>query len=86
MKTWLWDSNAAFTKVLDDPTAYGFVDNTSYGDNTNDFWGNNYHPSSASIYSSRYFCVLIVSSLASAGAAQTIWGQGVAAVLNDTIW
>ncbi|PIL28366.1 hypothetical protein GSI_09517 [Ganoderma sinense ZZ0214-1] len=63
--TWLWDSNAAFTKVLDDPTAYGFVDNTSYGDNTNDFWGNNYHSSSA---------------------AQTIWGQGVAAVLNDTIW
>ncbi|KAM5544881.1 hypothetical protein V8D89_001779 [Ganoderma adspersum] len=65
VKTWLWDSNAAFTTVLDDPTAYGFVDNTSYGDNTNDFWGNNYHSSSA---------------------AQTIWGQGVAAVLNDTIW
>ena len=49
VKTWLWDSNAAFTKVLDNPTAYGFVDNTSYGDNTNDFWGNNYHPSSAFI-------------------------------------
>ena len=36
--TWLWDSNAAFTLVLDDPTAFGFVDNTSYG-NTGDFWG-----------------------------------------------
>ncbi|KIP09018.1 carbohydrate esterase family 16 protein [Phlebiopsis gigantea 11061_1 CR5-6] len=45
-KTWLWDSNTAFSIVLDDPTAYGFIDNTSYG-NTGDFWGNNYHPSSA---------------------------------------
>lgn len=46
VQTWLWDSNAAFTTVLNDPTAYGFVDNTSYG-NTGDFWGNNYHSSSA---------------------------------------
>ncbi|KAI8978263.1 hypothetical protein BD414DRAFT_553943 [Trametes punicea] len=46
VKTWLWDSNTAFTTVLDDPTAYGFVDATSYG-NPGDFWGNNYHPSSA---------------------------------------
>ncbi|CDO77590.1 Carbohydrate Esterase Family 16 protein [Trametes cinnabarina] len=46
VKTWLWDSNAAFTTVLNNPTAYGFVDATSYG-NTGDFWGNNYHPSSA---------------------------------------
>lgn len=36
--TWLWDSNAAFTTVLNDPTAYGFVDAVSYG-NTGDFWG-----------------------------------------------
>ncbi|KLO09714.1 hypothetical protein SCHPADRAFT_907541 [Schizopora paradoxa] len=62
--TWLWDSNAAFTKVLNDPTTYGFIDNTSYG-NTGDFWGNNYHSSSA---------------------AQTIWGQGVADLLADTVW
>ncbi|TBU26745.1 hypothetical protein BD311DRAFT_808224 [Dichomitus squalens] len=62
--TWLWDSNTAFTTVLDNPTAYGFVDAVSYG-GTNDFWGNNYHSSSA---------------------AQTLWGQGVAAVLNDTVW
>lgn len=46
VQTWLWDSNAAFTTVLNNPTAYGFVDNTSYG-STGDFWGNNYHPSSA---------------------------------------
>jgi len=45
VQTWLWDSNAAFTTVLNNPTAYGFVDATSYG-NTGDFWGNNYHPSS----------------------------------------
>ncbi|RPD57450.1 hypothetical protein L226DRAFT_615111 [Lentinus tigrinus ALCF2SS1-7] len=44
--TWIWDSNAAFTTVLNNPTSYGFVDATSYG-GANDFWGNNYHPSSA---------------------------------------
>ncbi|KZT36934.1 hypothetical protein SISSUDRAFT_988434 [Sistotremastrum suecicum HHB10207 ss-3] len=36
--TWLWDSNAAFTTVLNSPTTYGFVDAISYG-NTGDFWG-----------------------------------------------
>ncbi|TFY83227.1 hypothetical protein EWM64_g783 [Hericium alpestre] len=46
VKTWVWDSNTAFGQVLDDPTAYGFVDSTSYG-GTGDFWGNNLHPSSA---------------------------------------
>lgn len=37
-QTWVWDANAAFSAILDDPTAYGFVDNTSYG-GTGDFWG-----------------------------------------------
>ncbi|KAI0700963.1 hypothetical protein C8T65DRAFT_656929 [Cerioporus squamosus] len=46
VKTWFWDSNAAFTTVLNNPTAYGFVDATSYG-GAKSFWGNNYHPSSA---------------------------------------
>ncbi|KAI5122325.1 hypothetical protein M0805_002492 [Coniferiporia weirii] len=46
VSTWLWDSNAAFTQVLDDPTAFGFIDATSYG-GTGDFWGNNYHSSSS---------------------------------------
>ncbi|KAF7346805.1 Carbohydrate esterase family 16 protein [Mycena sanguinolenta] len=41
--TWLWDSNTAFTTILNNPTKYGFVDAVSYG-NTGDFWGNNYHP------------------------------------------
>ncbi|PSR93970.1 hypothetical protein PHLCEN_2v4572 [Hermanssonia centrifuga] len=36
--TWVWDSNTAFTTVLNNPTAYGFVDSVSYG-NTGDFWG-----------------------------------------------
>lgn len=36
--TQVWDSNAAFTTVLDDPQAFGFVDAVSYG-NTGDFWG-----------------------------------------------
>ncbi|KAI0262174.1 hypothetical protein BC834DRAFT_829225 [Gloeopeniophorella convolvens] len=45
VKTWQFDSNSAFTTILNDPTTYGFVDATSYG-NTGDFWGNNLHPSS----------------------------------------
>ncbi|KAF7977303.1 hypothetical protein HWV62_4281 [Athelia sp. TMB] len=46
IKTYLWDSNAAFTTILDDLPKYGFVNNaTAFGD-TGDFWGNNYHPSS----------------------------------------
>ncbi|KAJ6534176.1 hypothetical protein B0H19DRAFT_1185452 [Mycena capillaripes] len=44
--TWLWDSNAAFTTILNAPTQFGFVDAVSFG-NTGDFWGNNYHPSAA---------------------------------------
>ncbi|KAK0446950.1 uncharacterized protein EV420DRAFT_1714401 [Desarmillaria tabescens] len=52
VKTWIWDSNAAFTAILDDPTSYGFQDATSYGDGATIFWGNNYHPSS---YAHAYF-------------------------------
>ncbi|KAJ7339034.1 hypothetical protein DFH08DRAFT_249397 [Mycena albidolilacea] len=44
--SWLWDSNAAFTTILNAPTQFGFVDAVGFG-NTGDFWGNNYHPSSA---------------------------------------
>ncbi|GJE94700.1 hypothetical protein PsYK624_108710 [Phanerochaete sordida] len=46
VKAWLWDSHAVFTAILNDPTTYDFVDNTSFGQ-PGDFWGNNYHPSSA---------------------------------------
>ena len=38
VKTWIWDSNAAFTKVLDNPTQFGFVDATSFGGEKS-FWG-----------------------------------------------
>ncbi|KAJ7061257.1 hypothetical protein C8F01DRAFT_160319 [Mycena amicta] len=44
--TFLWDSNAAFTTILANPTQFGFVDNTSFGA-ANDFWGNNFHPGPA---------------------------------------
>ncbi|KII86056.1 carbohydrate esterase family 16 protein [Plicaturopsis crispa FD-325 SS-3] len=45
-KTWLYDSHAEFTKILDSPTTYGFADATSYG-GENDFWANTLHPTSA---------------------------------------
>ncbi|KAJ7189175.1 hypothetical protein C8R46DRAFT_1341741 [Mycena filopes] len=44
--TWLWDAHTAFTTILNAPTQFGFVDAVSFGA-TGDFWGNNYHPSSA---------------------------------------
>ncbi|KAF8223363.1 hypothetical protein L208DRAFT_1317043 [Tricholoma matsutake] len=47
VNTWLWDSNAAFTQVLNNPMKYGFKDATTYGTGPGIFWGNNYHPSSA---------------------------------------
>ncbi|KAG6847869.1 hypothetical protein H0H93_005338, partial [Arthromyces matolae] len=45
VSTYFWDSNALFTAILNDPIAYGFVDNVSIGSDPDDFWGNNYHPS-----------------------------------------
>ncbi|PBK90474.1 hypothetical protein ARMGADRAFT_1032489 [Armillaria gallica] len=42
--TWIWDSNAAFTAILDNPTAYGFEDATTFGDDPGVFWINNLHP------------------------------------------
>ncbi|KAJ7595235.1 hypothetical protein C8J56DRAFT_774920 [Mycena floridula] len=45
--TFIYDSNAEFTTILNNPTAFGFKDATSFGDGTGIFWGNNYHPSSA---------------------------------------
>ncbi|KIL53904.1 carbohydrate esterase family 16 protein, partial [Amanita muscaria Koide BX008] len=47
VRTWFWDSHAAFTAILDDPARYGFRDVTSW--NPIDpayFWGNDYHPGS----------------------------------------
>ncbi|KAK0221164.1 hypothetical protein EDD85DRAFT_930316 [Armillaria nabsnona] len=42
--TWIWDSNAAFTAILDSPTSYGFEDATTFGDGPGIFWLNNLHP------------------------------------------
>ncbi|KAK0479434.1 hypothetical protein EDD18DRAFT_1364239 [Armillaria luteobubalina] len=44
--TWIWDSNAAFTAILDNPTSYGFEDATTFGDSPGLFWINNLHPTS----------------------------------------
>ncbi|KAF8959213.1 hypothetical protein BDZ97DRAFT_1906228 [Flammula alnicola] len=37
--TFLWDSNAQFTTMLNSPSAYGFQDATSYGSAATMFWG-----------------------------------------------
>ncbi|KNZ74350.1 Thermolabile hemolysin [Termitomyces sp. J132] len=47
---YFWDSNTQFSTILDNPSAYGFIDNSTIGSNSNDFWGNNYHPSSYAHY------------------------------------
>lgn len=52
VSTWIWDSNASFTTILNSPTSYGFKDATSYGSASNQFWGNDYHPSS---YAHKFF-------------------------------
>jgi len=38
VKTYIWNSYAAFNKILDNPTAYGFKDGTTYGVADNIFW------------------------------------------------
>ncbi|KAG8995938.1 hypothetical protein FRB90_012866 [Tulasnella sp. 427] len=45
VKTWLYDSNSRLGKILDNPTSYGFQDNSTYGSATNLAWCNNYHVS-----------------------------------------
>ncbi|KAF9531680.1 hypothetical protein CPB83DRAFT_80941 [Crepidotus variabilis] len=52
VKTWIFDSNAQFTQILNSPTTYGFKDATSYGSAANQFWGNDYHPST---YAHKFF-------------------------------
>ncbi|KIK56259.1 carbohydrate esterase family 16 protein [Collybiopsis luxurians FD-317 M1] len=47
VKTFIWDANAAFTTILNDPTAFGFQDATSFGDAPNFFWINTLHTTSA---------------------------------------
>lgn len=47
--TKIWDSNSAFTVVLNNPMQYGFVNTTSSGQ-TGDFWGYVLH------FGSLYIC------------------------------
>ncbi|EJD44375.1 hypothetical protein AURDEDRAFT_104001 [Auricularia subglabra TFB-10046 SS5] len=47
VSTWLVDTHAAITKLLDDPTQYGFRDATTYGSAEDLIWCNNYHISPA---------------------------------------
>jgi len=63
--TYQWDSYSFFTKILDDPTKYGFPDSTSYGSDE-DFWGNDFHPSSPAQ-------VLIGKDIAEKALGRTIW-------------
>lgn len=43
--TYLYDSNTRLGQILDNPTAYGFQDNSTYGSATNLVWCNNLHVS-----------------------------------------
>jgi phospholipase/lecithinase/hemolysin len=44
--TFLWDANAAFTTILDNPKAFGFIDATSFGTGPGFFWINTLHTTS----------------------------------------
>ncbi|KAF8058624.1 hypothetical protein FPV67DRAFT_1720474 [Lyophyllum atratum] len=65
VSTWTWDANTQFTIILNSPGTYGFKDATSYGSASNQFWGNDYHPSS---YAHKFFGQQVGTVLGS-----TIW-------------
>ena len=49
VRTVIYDAFSLFSEILDNPTWYGFKDNSSYTcigctNGTGDFWSNNYHP------------------------------------------
>ncbi|KDQ12170.1 carbohydrate esterase family 16 protein [Botryobasidium botryosum FD-172 SS1] len=50
--TWVYDANARLVQVLDNPTAFGFKDATSYGSDNDEVWCGNYHisPNMEKIY------------------------------------
>jgi len=50
VKTFIWDAHAQFTQILDSPTTYGFRDAMSVGTAANQFWSDDYHPGSASVF------------------------------------
>ncbi|KAF8655085.1 hypothetical protein AX16_003249 [Volvariella volvacea WC 439] len=39
VRTWIWDSHAGFTKILDAPQDYGFTDIVGWGHDPTQFWG-----------------------------------------------
>ncbi|KAG8987594.1 hypothetical protein FRB94_002622 [Tulasnella sp. JGI-2019a] len=44
VKALYYDSHTRVTEILDNPTKYGFIDNTTYGTDATDYcWCNNYH-------------------------------------------
>jgi len=66
VSTYIWDSNTQFTTILNSPSTYGFKDAVSYGSDANEFWGNNYHPSS---YAHKFFGQQIGNTVL----AGTVW-------------
>ncbi|TFK19108.1 fungal cellulose binding domain-containing protein [Coprinopsis marcescibilis] len=66
IKTWVWDANAQYHKILNSPTEYGFKDADSWGNRTDQFWGNDYHPST---YADRLFAEEVARNVL----VDTIW-------------
>ncbi|KAL0572462.1 hypothetical protein V5O48_009502 [Marasmius crinis-equi] len=62
VKTYIYDSYAGFSKILDNPQAYGFRDNTTYGDAADLFWYNDLHPTQ---YVHKYIAQDVAKVLAS---------------------
>jgi len=76
VKTWYYDTNAAFTTILNSPTTYGFSASVSSYGGANDFWGNDYHPSSKAQ-------VLFGQGVGSI-LAGTIWQRGILSINSST--
>ena len=82
VKTWLWDTNARFSQILDNPTAFGFIDNSSYS-NTGDFWG------CVPLYVSldRVFTSAGNSNnYHPSSGAQAIFGDDIGSFLSGSVW
>jgi phospholipase/lecithinase/hemolysin len=81
VKTWLYDSHAAFETILNSPKTYGFVDATSYGA-PGDFWGcvtSRKRDNGRSTNSCR-------NSLHPSSAASTLLGKQISTLLDGTVF
>ncbi|KAF9043964.1 hypothetical protein BJ165DRAFT_1478774 [Panaeolus papilionaceus] len=65
-RTFIWDTNTQFTKILDNPAEYGFGDVTVFGDGPEYFWLNDLHPTT-------YAHKLFGEELGKKVLADTIW-------------